>query len=77
MIGETVSHYSALWNPAPWRNPRKRDKILEKLGEGGMSPACQGSPTLAGREHHPRILLSGMSDCDVQDPPLSRRRDLW
>ena len=55
MIGQTVSHY----------------KILEKLGEGGMSPACQVSPTLAGRENHPRIPLSGMSGCDFQDPPLS------
>jgi hypothetical protein len=36
VIGATISHYSALWNPACERNPRKRDKILEKLGGGGM-----------------------------------------
>ena len=30
MIGQTISHYPAL------RDPVQRDKILEKLGEGGM-----------------------------------------
>jgi len=30
MIGQTISHYSAFWNPAVECNPRKRDKILEK-----------------------------------------------
>ncbi len=33
VMGTTISHYSALWNPAPMRNPGQRDKILEKLGE--------------------------------------------
>jgi len=36
LVGQTVSHYSALWNPARWRNPRKRDRILAHLGGGGM-----------------------------------------
>lgn len=36
VIGQTILHYSALWNAANGRNPRKRDKILEKLGENGM-----------------------------------------
>ncbi|MBF8296079.1 MAG: hypothetical protein HW389_2624 [Bacteroidetes bacterium] len=31
MISQTISYYSALRNPAGERNPRKRDKILEKL----------------------------------------------
>jgi hypothetical protein len=31
LIGQTVSHYSALWNRGYWRNPTKRDKILEHL----------------------------------------------
>jgi hypothetical protein len=31
MIGKTISHYPAS------RDPVRRDKILEKLGEGGMS----------------------------------------
>ena len=30
MVGQTISHYPAV------RDPAKRDKILEKLGEGGM-----------------------------------------
>ena len=30
MVGTTISHYSASWNPASERNPRRRDKILEK-----------------------------------------------
>ena len=54
MIGQTISHYSALCsasqesrfgaeskkreNPAGKRNPRKRDRILEKLGEVRLVP---------------------------------------
>jgi len=30
-VGKTISHYPA------FRDPVRRDKILEKLGEGGMS----------------------------------------
>lgn len=41
VIGQTILHYSALWNPADGRNPRKRDKILEKLGENGMGVGCR------------------------------------
>lgn len=51
MIGQLISHYSALWNPASRRNlplsdsvlsrdsengTRKRDRILEVIDEGGM-----------------------------------------
>ncbi len=39
MIGQTISHYSAFWNPASKRNPKERDKILEKLGEVPNFPA--------------------------------------
>ena len=67
MIGTTISHYSALclpasealsWqagNPARERNPRKRDKILEKIGGGGMF------------ENHPRTIC--VSGRDFQNPP--------
>ena len=34
MIGQTISHY------APKAHPPLADKILEKLGEGGMSEDC-------------------------------------
>jgi hypothetical protein len=37
MIGQTISHYPALWDSATGRDSRKRNKILDKLGEGGMS----------------------------------------
>jgi len=47
MIGRTISHYSALWNPAHWRNPGKRDEILEKLGGG--KTAYPFTPTHLGR----------------------------
>ena len=55
MIGQTISHYPALWDSASKRDSgpavrdpalcvlllwrEKRNKIVEKLGEGGMSPA--------------------------------------
>ncbi len=33
MIGQTISHYPALWDSASRRDSGKRNKILEKLGE--------------------------------------------
>jgi hypothetical protein len=42
MIGQTISHYAPKEHPSPiptsrdWR-PSLADKILEKLGESGMS----------------------------------------
>ena len=33
MIGQTISHYPALWDSAPKGASRRRNKILEKLGE--------------------------------------------
>ena len=42
MIGTTVSQYSAFWNPAPERNPRQRDKIIQKprQKDGGRVGEC-------------------------------------
>ncbi len=37
MIGKVVFHNSASQNPAVRRNPRKRDKILEKLDESRLT----------------------------------------
>ncbi len=54
MIGTTVSHY------APKAHPPVADKILEKLGEGGMS------------QNHLRA--SFVSSCDFEGPLFSWRR---
>lgn len=51
MIGQTISHY----------------KILEKLGEGGMSPACHSDSKEAGRQNRPPALYS--SGTGFEDPP--------
>lgn len=54
MIEQTISHYPALWDSASMRDSGKRNKIIEKLGEGGMSP------------NGPRTLF--VSDCRFEDP---------
>jgi hypothetical protein len=63
MIGQTISHYPALWIPLqsgiPGNRNRKRNKILEKLGEGGMS------------QNGPRT--SFVSGCRFEDPRLPQR----
>ena len=67
MIGQTISHYPALCRLSAFRkaerDPGRRDKILEKLGEGGMSQNSQ------------RTL--SVSCWNFEDPPsLWRRRGL-
>ncbi len=46
-VGQTIFHYPAL------RDPARRDKILEKLGEGGLVPACNAVPAGRRRSHIP------------------------
>jgi hypothetical protein len=50
VIDETILHY----------------KIFEKLGEGGMSPACQRNSASAGRQNGPRTHY--VSGCRFEDP---------
>jgi hypothetical protein len=50
MIGMAISHY----------------RILEKLGEGGMSPACQRNSVSAGRQNGARTAF--VSACRFEDP---------
>ncbi len=41
MLGKTIFHYPALYRCTAFRraerDPEQRDKILDKLGEGGIS----------------------------------------
>ena len=58
MMGQTISHYPA----RKQRDAKQQDKILEKLGEGGMFQ--NGSRPRRSRE----------SECRFENPPFFWRR---
>ena len=47
MINQTISHYPALWDFASMRDSRKRNKILEKLGEVPIRLNLANGPKLS------------------------------
>jgi hypothetical protein len=65
MIGQTISHYPALrdlplfWIPPiggiPGSGTARRDKIIKKLGEGGLAPACIAVPAGRRRNSHSKM----------------------
>ncbi|MCI0698131.1 hypothetical protein L0337_39765 [candidate division KSB1 bacterium] len=79
MIGKTISHYPALRGPEQW------DKILEKLGGGGMSvvykpedtklaPACGMkflSASALGSEDKGRFLREAQTATALNHPNIT------
>ncbi|GEM_PF-3987142 len=88
MIGQTISHYPAL------RDPARRDKILAKLGEGGMGVVYKAEDTklervvalkflsshaIAGEDEKKRFKREAKAAAALNHPNIERLifRQIW